>query len=57
MAIKNVFCKSFILRTPSSVYENHLMDVAIDRIALSEYFVGVALTEEINHHQIIKWLN
>lgn len=53
----NVFCKSFILRTPSSVYENHLMDVTIDRIALSEYFVGVALTEEINHHQIIKWLN
>lgn len=52
-----VFCKSFILATPSSVYQNHLMDVTVDRTKLSEYFVGVALTEEINHHQIIKWLN
>ena len=52
-----VFCKNFLLRTPSSAYENHLMDVTIDRLALSVYFVGVALTEEINHHQIIKWLN
>lgn len=52
-----VFCKNFLLKTPSSVYENHLMDVTINREALSEYFVGVALTEAINHHQIIKWLN
>ncbi len=52
-----VFCKMFTLKTPSSVYLNHLMDVTIDRTALSEHFVGVALTEEINHHQLIKWLN
>jgi len=51
------FCKNFLLKTPSSTYQNHLMDVTIDRLALSEHFVGVALTEEINHHQIIKWLN
>ena len=52
-----VFCKNFLLKTPSSVYENHLMDVTINREALSEHFVSVALTEAINHHQIIKWLN
>ncbi|PKP43679.1 MAG: hypothetical protein CVT95_11920, partial [Bacteroidetes bacterium HGW-Bacteroidetes-12] len=52
-----VFCNNFLLKTPSSVYQNHLMDVVIDRIALSEHFVGVALTETIQQHQIIKWLN
>ncbi|KJS07311.1 MAG: hypothetical protein VR77_01360 [Flavobacteriales bacterium BRH_c54] len=52
-----VFCNNFLLKTPSSVYQNHLMDVVIDREALSEYFVGVALTEAIQQHQIIKWLN
>ena len=52
-----VFCKSFLLKTPSSVYQNHLMDVTINRTALSEHFVGVALIEDINQHQIIKWLN
>lgn len=52
-----VFCKNFLLKTPSSVYQNHLMDVTINREALSEHYVSAALTEAINHHQIIKWLN
>jgi len=52
-----VFCKKFILKTPSSVYENHLMDAVINREELSEHFVGVPLTETIEQQRIIKWLN
>lgn len=52
-----IFCSNFLLKTPSSIYENHLIDAIIDRSALPDEFVGVALTEEINNHQIIQWLN
>lgn len=52
-----VFCRSLLLKTPSSVYENHLLDVVIDREGLSDFFVGPPLTEETNHQRVIKWLN
>jgi hypothetical protein len=55
--IGGVFCRNFLLKTPSSIYENHLMDITIDRTQLPKEFVGVALTQAINHHQIIQWLN
>lgn len=55
--IGGVFCKNFVLKTPSSIYQNHIMNATIDRKKLPKEFVGVALTEEINHHQIIKWLD
>lgn len=51
------FCKKLLLKTPSSVYENHLMDAVINRKELSEHFVGVPLTETIEQQRIIKWLN
>jgi len=53
----SVFCKNFLLKTPSSVYENHLIDATINRKELSEYFVGVPLTENIEKQRLIKWLN
>jgi cytoskeletal protein CcmA (bactofilin family) len=52
-----VFCKKLILKTPSSVYENHLMDAVINSVGLSEFFVGVPLTETIKNQRIIKWLH
>ena len=55
--IGGVFCQKVLLKTPSSIYENHLMDVVINREELSEHFVGAALTEELSHQRIIKWLN
>jgi hypothetical protein len=51
------FCNKLILKTPSSVYENHLMDAIINRNELSKHFVGVPLTETIENQRIIKWLN
>lgn len=51
-----VFCKNLLLKTPSSIYENHLMDAVINREELSEHFVGIPLTESVAHQRIIKWL-
>lgn len=55
--IGGVFCNKLLLKTPSSVYENHLMDAIINRSELSEHFVGVPLTETLINQRVIKWLN
>lgn len=51
------FCQKLLLRTPSSVYENHLLNATIDRSRMSNYFVGVPLTEAPKQQGVIKWLN
>lgn len=55
--IGGVFCNKLLLKTPSSVYENHLMDATINRKELSAYFVGIPLTEVLTNQRVIKWLN
>jgi len=55
--IGGAVCKKLILKTPSSVYENHLMDATINSMLLSEHFVGVSLTTDSKQQSIIKWLN
>jgi len=52
----SVACKKFLLRTPSSIYENHLLDITIDLDELSEYYSGVELTNSDRINNIIKWL-
>lgn len=52
-----VFCNKLLLKTASSVYENHLMDAIINRKELSEHFVGIPLTEVLTNQRVIKWLN
>jgi len=51
-----VSCKKFLLKTPSSIYENHLLDVTIDLDRLSEHFVGVDMVGNTKTKKIIKWL-
>jgi hypothetical protein len=55
--IGSAYCQKIILKTASSVYENHLMDAVINRPELSPSFVGVPLTESITNQRIIKWIN
>jgi len=60
-------CQKFILRTPSSVYENHLLNAVIDPKKLSKHFVGVNLlasssqedpgSDNAPSKQIVKWLD
>lgn len=52
----SIACEKFILHTPSSVYENHLLNVIIDYSLLSPHFVGVNLTDNSENRKIVKWL-
>lgn len=52
----SVMCSKFILSTPSSVYENHLLNAVIDRTKLSKHFVGSSLTSATDNRKVVKWL-
>jgi hypothetical protein len=51
----SVVCQSFILRTASSVYENHLLNTTIDITKLPKNYVGVNWLKKENHFDIIKF--
>ncbi len=51
-----VLCSRFILSTPSSVYENHLLNAIIDNSKLSPYYAGIQLTKNVSVKKIVKWL-
>ena len=52
----SLMCNKFILNTPSSVYENHLLNSTIDYSQLSEHFVGINLVHRSESRKIVKWL-
>ena len=49
-------CNGFLLNTPSSVYENHLLNATIDFSRLSEHFTGINLVNESDTREVVKWL-
>ena len=51
----SVVCQSFILRTASSVYENHLLNTTIDVTKLPKNYVGVNWLKKESHYDIIKF--
>ena len=53
----SLLCQKLILKTPSSVYENHLLNAIIDNTKLSKHFVGVNLLSQSNSRAIVRWLN
>lgn len=55
--IGNLTCKRLFLQTPSSIYENVLLDATIDNTKLSKAFVGSSLLESKRQKQIIQWLD
>ncbi|MBI5542195.1 MAG: hypothetical protein HY951_19215 [Bacteroidia bacterium] len=52
----SLYCKRFILSTPSSVYENHLLNATVNFEGLSKYFTGISLLESGKKKEIIRWL-
>lgn len=52
----SVYCTGFILRTPSSLYENHLLNVTIDFPSLSKYYSGAGFFKVSDRYKAIKWL-
>ena len=53
----SVYCRRFVLKTPSSVYENHLLNATIDRSKLSPHYVGIPLLQTTYPKKIVKWLD
>lgn len=52
----SIYCRGFILKTPSSIYSNHLLNAVVDRNSLEENFISADIN--INStNEIIKWLN
>jgi len=52
----SVYCNGFILQTPSSLYENHLLNVKIDFTSLSNYYSGAVFLKITDRLKGIKWL-
>lgn len=53
----SLMCRKIMLRTSSSVYENHLLDATIDITRLSEHYVGADFISFDSPKKVIKWLN
>jgi hypothetical protein len=53
----SLMCSKFMLVTPSSVYENHLLNAVIDQPALPKYFTGMNREQGALTKKIVKWLN
>jgi hypothetical protein len=52
----SLYCKKFVLKTKSTYYENHLMDVTIDFTSLNENYTGFDLIEGTDEKRLIRWL-
>jgi len=52
----SVYCNRFILKTPSSYYENDLLDAMIDYTKLPKEFVGFSARDTSGMKKIVKWL-
>lgn len=51
------YCDGFTLKTPASLYENHLLNAVIDYTQIPEDFIGVNLLMQPLSEEIIKWIN
>lgn len=53
----NVYCKEFYLKTPSSVYGNHLLNAEINASKLSRLYSGVEVGSNANPEYLVaKWV-
>jgi len=50
-------CQRFMLRTPSSLYDNFLLDAQLDYSERSRYYLGSALLQVTSKGGVIKWLH
>jgi cytoskeletal protein CcmA (bactofilin family) len=53
----SLYTSGFILKTPSSIYENHLLNAEVDFSKLSLHFAGISLLGKPKQKELIKWLN
>jgi cytoskeletal protein CcmA (bactofilin family) len=51
----SVWCRKIVLKTPSALYENHLLNVMVDPTVLSKHYLGTALFLH-KKRSILQWL-
>jgi hypothetical protein len=54
-----VSCNRFIIQTPSTLYENYLIDISLDRNTLNSYYLSTNLWVQNKDlpNKVLKWLN
>jgi cytoskeletal protein CcmA (bactofilin family) len=53
-----ISCNSILMQTQSNLYENYLIDVTLNTMARSSYYVGTRLFGSRNQEKkVVKWLN
>jgi hypothetical protein len=52
-----VSCNRFVMQTPTTLYENFLIDVTFNRKARSKYYLSANLFNTNNENKVLKWLN
>lgn len=52
----SIMCNSFILKTPSSIYENHLLNAVVDVSALPSGFIRPKLMSDDHANALVKWV-
>lgn len=58
MIVGKISANRFIMKTPTSLYENFLIDVTFNRKARSKYYLSSALfSDQEKNNKILKWLN
>lgn len=50
-------CRRFTLQTPSSLYENFVLNGVMDLTQLSPHYVGTPLLNKGRHGSVIKWMD
>jgi hypothetical protein len=53
----SVHCNQFYLKTPSSVYINHLLNAEIDASKLSKFYIGINMLNKPFTREVVKWIN
>lgn len=53
-----VTCNRFIIQTPTTLYENYLIDITLNRKALSRYYLSSSIFSQSKPaYKVLKWLN
>jgi cytoskeletal protein CcmA (bactofilin family) len=52
-----VSCNRFIMQTPTTLYENFLIDVTFNNKARSKYYLSTNLFDNNKEKKVLKWLN
>lgn len=58
MVYGKTYTRRFIMQTPTTLYENYLIDIKFNRKLLSKYYLSASIFKrEVQLQRVLKWLN